>query len=111
VPMKKVIRVLLILILQILITNTAISKSLMDTLPPIIQNCINAADQAAIAAEKFKGKRDIQNATNVIRSARLPQSETNRLLGFLVILHLTDPKDIDSSAIRTQYYLSCVSQD
>jgi hypothetical protein len=110
-PVKKIMRVLLTLILQILITNTAISKSLMDTLPPAIQRCINAADEAAIAAEKFKGKRDLQDAINRIRSVRLPPSETDRLLGFLVILHLTDPKDIDSSAIRTQYYLSCVSQN
>jgi hypothetical protein len=109
--MKEVMRALPILILQILITNTANSKSLMDTLPLATQRCINAANMAAISAEKFKGKRDFQDAISRIRLAGLPPSETDRLLGFLVILHLTDPKDIDSSAIRAQYYLSCVSQN
>jgi len=109
--MKKVMRVLLILILQILITNTAISKSLMDALPLAIKICIDAADEAAFAAVKFKGKRDFQESINDIWLARLPPRETNRLLGLLVILHRLDAKEINPSAIGTQYYLSCVSQN
>lgn len=107
---KKLLKVFPILICLLTVTNIAISKSIMETLPLKTQNCINAADEAAIIAEKFKDKRDLRSAISSINALNLPLNEINKLKGFLVILHLTDSKDIDPSGIRTQYYFSCTNQ-
>ena len=101
-----------LLFLSTLTTGQPRPKTLMETLPPKIQLCINSSHVAGFLAENFaKNERDIDKSRKRIAGENFPLNEQNKLLGLLVILHLSDSREINPTSIRSQYYFECINSN